>query len=149
MILRRLPVPPHVAKSSKTYNLLTPKNKTEKCRVLRNSCSQFAGKFLQSLAFGTACDGTLDEAFSQGKTVLLICPLFSLFSTVYVHNFVCLCVAVPDLAALQTSTDVSRGSVGSHSIEEAPGSIEAFSLPLGSVWSAQHYPPLPFSIPAP
>lgn len=69
---------------------------------------------------------------------------FSLFSGVYVCVSVCLCVAVPDLAALQTSTDVSRGSVGSHSIEEAPGSSEAFSLPLGSVWSAQQNPLSPF-----
>lgn len=50
--------------------------------------------------------------------------------------FVYVCVAVPDPTASQTSTDVSRGVVGSHSIEEAPGSSEAFSLPLGSVWAA-------------
>ena len=62
---------------------------------------------------------------------------------------VCLCLAVPDLAASQTSTDVSRGAVGSHSIEEAPGSRAAFSLPLGSVWAAQQKAPLPISPPAP
>lgn len=148
MILRHLPVPPHVAKSSKTSNLLTATNKTPS-KLLLTICWQVPAKSNIGKGLGTACDGTLDEAFSQGKTVLLICPSSSLFSPVYVHSSVCLCVAVPDLAALQTSTDVSGGSVGSHSIEEAPGSIEAFSLPLGSVWSAQQYPPLPFSIPAP
>lgn len=55
-----------------------------------------------------------------------------------------MCIAAPDLAALQTSTDVSGGAVGSHSIEEAPGSSEAFSLPLGSVWAAQQKPLSPF-----
>lgn len=56
------------------------------------------------------------------------------------HVCVHVCVVVPDPAALQTSTDVSGGPVGSHSIEEAPGSSEAFSLPLGSVWAAQQTP---------
>lgn len=62
-----------------------------------------------------------------------------------------MCVAVPDPTASQTSTDVSRGVVGSHSIEEAPGSSEAFSLPLGSVWAAQEKKenPLPNSPPGP
>lgn len=54
------------------------------------------------------------------------------------------CASVPHLASSQTSTDVSSGFVGSHSIEGAPGSGAAFSLPLGSVWSAQRSPVSPF-----
>ena len=71
----------------------------------------------------------------------LILPHFHCF-LVYLCLCTCarVCVAAPDLAALQTSTDVSGGPVGSHSIEEAPGSSEAFSLPLGSVWTAQQHP---------
>lgn len=56
---------------------------------------------------------------------------------VFICGFLCVYVARPDQPALQTSTDMSRGPVGSHSIEEAPGSSVAFSLPLGSVWAAQ------------
>lgn len=42
-----------------------------------------------------------------------------------------MCVVVPGLEALQTSTDVSRRSVGSHSIEEAPGERGGF---LTATW---------------
>lgn len=42
-----------------------------------------------------------------------------------------MCVVVPDLEALQTSTDMSRRSVGSHSIEEAPGERGGF---LTATW---------------
>lgn len=79
----------------------------------------------------------------QRASHIASCLPFIVFR-VFVSGCVC---SVSDLAALQTSTDVSGGAVGSHSIEEAPGSSEAFSLPLGSVWAAELNLPLPSPAP--
>lgn len=81
------------------------------------------------------CDGILDTIFTRlprnQEALTQVNALFSLFFWVYMCVFPCACLAVPDLAALQTSTNVSGGAVGSHSIEEAPGSSEAF---LSATW---------------
>lgn len=115
------------------------------CSCLSANCST-ENSCGSELRQHTACDGNLDETFtrlSQNKELLILphasLSLFFFCVCMCMCMCVCLgvCVAVSDLAALQTSTDVSRGAVGSHSIEEAPGSSDAFSLPLGSVRAAQ------------
>lgn len=61
-----------------------------------------------------------------------------------------MCVVGPDVEALQTSTDVSRRSVRSHSIEEAPGERGGFLIAtwLSVVCSAQT-PLAPLTPPTP
>ena len=81
-------------------------------------CSCVSAKSSNGNSFGfklqqhTACDGNLDETFTNQEPLILPHASLSLF---LVHKSVCLCVrecvAVPDLTALQTSTDVSGGEL--------------------------------------
>lgn len=92
-----------------------------------------------------ACDGNVRRFSHKTSRKLRKLAHFHCFFLCCSAVFMCgPCASVPHLASSQTSTDVSSGFVGSHSIEGAPGSGAAFSLPLGSVWSAQHSPVSPF-----
>lgn len=93
-------------------------------------------------------DGNWDETFtrlSPNKELLILPPdsLSLFFVCMCVCLWVCVCSCFWSCSLADIYRHTQGGAVGSHSIEEAPGSSEAFSLPLGSVWAAEQNLPLP------
>lgn len=119
--------------AAKLKSIQSPKTPPIMCCCLSLALETALGVSSSNIRLVTGIWMGLSQDFHKTKSLsYCLIPHFHCFLV-----YMCVCLCVPDPTASQTSTDVSRGVVGSHSIEEAPGSSEAFSLPLGSVWAAQ------------